>query len=403
MSEPLKWLLRIAISVFLLAYVGIQAYRVFYHSVRSQHVTLTTVSDSVTVNSIALQENKLITKSDSGVVDYLRTNGEHVSQDGTVANVYATAQDAQNAETVQALQTKVSNLQNIGSSNTAGATDISVLNTALQESYLKLAQTTDSSDLEGLTDARDDLLNYMNHKQLATGSVTDFNSQITTLQNKVSTLQSQIKSSAKAITAPATGTFVSSVDGYENAYDISKIQSIQPTDVEKLLKENPTPEKDAIGKIVPSFQWYVVALVNANQAQKLSVHSQVDLRFLLSSEDAVPATVLSVNAAKGKYAAVFTCSNMTKNLATIRKQNVQIQLAQYTGLQIANQYIHVVNGKKGVYILDGNAARFRTISPSYSGNGYTISAVDTTDTKRLQVDDSIIVNRDDLHDGQLLQ
>lgn len=94
---------------------------------------------------------------------------------------------------------------------------------------------------------------------------------------------------------------------------------------------------------------------------------------------------------------------MTQGLATVRKQQVQVIVASYSGIQVDNRFISVVGGKQGVFVRDGNTARFRTITPVYSGNGYTVSEVDTSDLNRLQVYDAVITNRDDLHDGELLE
>lgn len=402
-NARLKWLLRAAVSLFLLAYVGVQAYHALYHPVQTQRVTLSTVQDTITTDAIALHTSTVLKSGTSGVIDYTRENGERVSKGGTVAEIYPTEQDAQNEEALQALQAKISQLQTLDSTGSAGVTDVSVLDAALRESILKLADATSGSNLDGLSDAEENVVNYLNRKQLATGAVTDFNSAIATLQSQASALQAKIGSSGQPLTSPVAGYFVNTVDGFENAYDMSKIASIQPTDVQKLLSEKASPETGAAGKVISEFEWDVVTLLTPDQAHRLKESGQVDLRFVLSSEDAVPATVLALNAAGGKYAAVFQCSDMTQKLAVVRRQNVRVIAGSYTGLQVDNRYIYVVNGQKGVYIEDGNTARFRTIDPIYSGNGYTVSAVDTSNAKQLQDYDAIITNRGDLHDGELLQ
>ncbi|MFT8887551.1 MAG: HlyD family efflux transporter periplasmic adaptor subunit [Ethanoligenens sp.] len=403
MNKSLKWLLRVGLSLFLLAYVGFQAYRMLYHPIRTQRVTLATVQDTVTADAIALHDETVLKGGTSGVIDYTRTDGERVSKGGTVANIYPTEQDAQNQQALQKLQDKITQLQNLGDSGSASVTDVSVLDAALREDFLKLADATSGSNLDGLSDAGANLLDYLNRKQLATGAVSDFNGTIAVLQKQADALKAKIGAVGQPLTSPLAGYFVKTADGYEGAYDVSNIASIKPADVQKLLTEKVTPPTDAAGKIVSEFEWYVVALLSPDEAHRLSESAQVNLRFVLSSEDAIPATVLALNPSGNQYAAVFQCSSMTEKLAAVRCQSVRVIIGSYTGLRVDNQYISVVKGKKGVFVQDGNTARFRTIVPVYSGNGYTVSSVDSTDAGRLQVYDAMITNRDDLHDGELLQ
>lgn len=403
MSGQVKWLLRVGISLFLLAYVGFQAYHALYHPIRTQQVTLSTVQDSITVDSLALHDETLLRNSASGVIDYTRDDGERVSKGGAVATVYPTEQAAQNEQALQALQAKITALQQLGSSGEADVTDVSVLDAALREDLLKLADVSSDSNLDGLSEAGTNLLGYLNRKQLATGTVTDFNAEIAALQKQAAALQASVGSGSQSITSPVAGYFVETVDGYEGAYDVSKISGIQPADVQKLLAEKTTPATGTVGKIISGYEWYVVALLSSDEAHRLTENGQVNLRFTLSGEDAVPATVLALNTTDGHCAVVLSVDSMTEKLAAVRRQSVQIILGNYTGIRVDNRYINVVKGKKGVFIRDGNIARFRTISPVYSGNGYTVSAVDSSDQNRLQVYDAMIVNRDDLYDGELLQ
>lgn len=394
--------MRVALSLLLLTYVGVQAYRALYHPIRTQQVTLSTVQDTISADSIALHTETILTNNASGVIDYTRTNGERVSKGGVVANIYPTEQDAQNEQALQELQAKITQLQNLGATGSAGVTDVNVLDAALRENLLKLSDLTAGSDLDGLADARENLLNYLNRKQLATGVVSDFNGAVAALQKQADTLKAKVGNTGQALTAPLAGYFVEPADGYETAYDVSKITSITPADVQKLLTEKVSSPAGAAGKIVSEFEWYVVALITPDEAHRLSANQQVSLQFALSSEDAVPATIVALNPSGKQYAVVLQCSDMTEKLAVVRRQTARIIVGDYTGLRVDNRYINVIHGKKGVFVQNGNTAKFRTIVPVYSGNGYTISAVDSTDAGRLQTYDAIITNRDDLHDGELL-
>lgn len=403
MSEKSRRVFFVLLALAFLGYVGVQAYHVLYRPVQVTRATLAMVEDSVTVSAIALRDETLIQKTADGVVDYTAEDGEHVSANGVVAEIYPTAQDAQNAGTLSAVQAQITSLQNIGTAATVGASDVGVLDEALGESFLHLAGAVGGSDLSGLADAQTDVLGYLNRKQLATGAVTDFSAEIAALQAKVNTLAAAVKGKGTALTAPAAGDFSSQVDGFEGAYNLDNISSVSTSDIKKLLSETPTPAANAAGKLISGYRWYVTAVVSADDAHRMKAGGAVSLRFTQTDADDVSATVLALNEGDGGYAAAFSVEDMSGSLATVRKQEVQVILGSYTGIRVDNRYISVVGGKQGVFVRDGNTARFRTILPTFSGNGYTVSAVDTSDSARLQVYDAIITNRDDLKDGQILE
>ena len=111
----------------------------------------------------------------------------------------------------------------------------------------------------------------------------------------------------------------------------------------------------------------------------------------------------AINRCSDGYAVALECGTMTDKLSVIRKQNIQIIASEITGVKVPNSMIHVVNNTPGVYVLEGNTIVFRKIQPQYTGNGYTVSAVDPSDDSLLQVYDEAVVNGDNLYDGKVVK
>jgi hypothetical protein len=403
MNNVIKRLITIFISLFLLAYVGYQAYLGFYHPIRTVKAQSSTATDSIPANAFVVHNETLISADvGTGVIDYTRANGERVPLGGAVANVYASAQDAENQSSLQEIKNKIAQLQDSGTYEESTAADLNVLSGDIDDKILSLAQAASASDINSLDDTSNALLAMLNKKQLATGTVRDFSAQIAALQKQETALAAKTTGSVKAVTSPISGCFVSNVDGYEGMVDISKILDISASDIVKLESAKPAVKSGAVGKIVSEYEWYITCVISNDNALKLKVGNQISAQFLLSSESAVPVNVAAINKSADGCAVVLECDYMTSRLAVMRNQSINIITRQVTGIKLSNDVIHIVNGQKGVYVLEGNTVNFKNIEPAYTGNGYTMSEIDSTDSKRLQVYDSVIEDGDDLYDGKIV-
>ena len=403
MNGIVKGILTALLSLCLIGYVGYQAYHALYRPVTTERVYSGTVRDTITAESFVLHNEQIVTaNTGSGVVDYTREDGERVSVGGTVARVYSNAQDAANARLAAQLDSEIAALSASGDGANATSADVTTLNTQINDSLRELADQVDSSQLDSLTDMRGQLLRMLNQKQLATGEAQNFSSRIAQLQQQKNAL-GKAAGHVQSIAAPVSGYFVSSTDGYEGMYDTDKIQTVTTADIQKLESAKPQPQSGAIGKVVSDFQWYIVCKVGETDARKLKVGQSVHAQFLLSSAGEVPVTVEAINRCSDGYAVALECGTMTDKLSVIRKQNIQIIASEITGVKVPNSMIHVVNNTPGVYVLEGNTIVFRKIQPQYTGNGYTVSAVDPSDDSLLQVYDEAVVNGDNLYDGKVVK
>lgn len=397
MSVILKRLLTIAASVLLLAYVVYQGYLTFYHPMRTQKAQSSTVRDSVTVQLLMLHSDTVITGSaGAGVIDYTRGNGERVPKGGVIANVYASAQDAQKAAKLAAINAKIAKLRQYG--GTASG-DVAALDSDIGSQMLSLADASSASGLESIEAAGDKLLDLLNRKQVETGTVKDFTAVTAALTKQAADLGTV--NPTGTISSPVAGCFVSTTDGYENV-DVSSITSLSTSALQKLLSRKTSAQAGAVGKVISGGEWYMAAKISKDDAVRIPKGASMTVRFPSSSQDDVPVTVRAVNKSSDGCALVLGCGSMTDKLAVMRRETAELVIDNVTGIKIDNDNIHIVGSDKGVYILRGNTVQFKKIVPVYSGNGFTVSGIDSADSSRLQVYDSVIIGGDDLYDGKIV-
>lgn len=403
MNTVVKRILTVLVSLILLFYVGYQAYAVLYNPIRTMRVYSGTYEDLICTNAFVIHDEQVINKKADGVIDYVKEDGESVAKGGEVAAVYRTAEDAATQRKIQQLNGQIQQYKQMGSSAEAESIDIDAMSLEIQKSFLQLSKDADNSDIDNIRNDSSSFLSVLDKKQLATGEIKDFNSQINKLQKQVAALTNKAGAQTGTINAPEAGYFVSQTDGLENAFETKNVLSITAKQVGNLLSEKSTRSADAVGKVITGFASYIVCKVDENDIYKLHVGNTVSLRFLLSSEGEVPVTVVAISKDSSGCAVVLKCDYMTGALAVIRRQTVEIVADSYTGIKIPDSLIHIVNGEKGVFVRNGNLALFRKISEIYSAQGYVVSSVDTAKQDYVQVYDEIIENGDDLYDGKIIK
>lgn len=404
MNNVLKRLSTVLISLFLLAYVAFQAYLSIYHPVKTMRVNSQTVDDSIRTDAFMLHNEILIKQAASaGVIDYTRQDGECVSSGGVVAQIYKSAQDAEDQREIQVLNSQISQYQQIGNAADASSIDITALGNETEKQFQKLSADASGGNVEGLGDDENSLLALLNEKQMATGEVKNLDAKVSQLTSQKAKLTASAGAALGQIASPAAGYFVSGSDGYENLFDTNKISSITPDTISALLTTDRTPQAGVAGRIISDSNWYIVCNLPANSAHKLHLGDSVNIDFLLSSSGSIPVTVAQINSSAKGYAVVFQCSYMTSGLAAMRRQTIDIVTNTYTGIKIPNQYIHIQGGKQGVFVSIGNSVKFKKIVPLFNGNGFVVSDPANSDPNVLQVYDEVIENGDDLYDGEIIK
>jgi hypothetical protein len=403
MNIIIKRLLTASVSILLIGYVGFQAYCAFYNPIKTIRASSGTFEDIIKTDGFVLHAETVIESDQSGVIDYTRNDGENVAKGGEVASVYNSEKDAANERRIKALTQQIEQYEETGNSKAVDVIDINVLSSEIEKSFLSLSAAADSADIENINSIKSDMLSYLNKKQLATGEVSDFSKQTAALKKERDELSRKSAKKVGTIYAPEAGYFVSSTDGLENAYDFSKALTISAKDVKNLLEAKTSEPKNTVGKIISGYESYIVCNFNDNDVYKIHVGDTVKMRFLLSSQPEVDVTVAAINKSADGTAVVFKCTVMTSAIASIRRQTVEIVAGTYTGIQVPDNIIHIINGTKGVFVRSGDIARFKKIEPVYSAAGYTVSALNYTDSDYLQVYDEVIENGDDLYDGKIIK
>ena len=207
------------------------------------------------------------------------------------------------------------------------------------------------------------------------------------------------------------GYYIAHVDGYETAFSYDKALEATGEEIEALLQSTPVPAEslqNCMGKLVDSFNWYILCVIDAQSAGGLSSGRYITVDFPLTSAASIAAEVVSVqNAGTDKAAVVLRSNLMNAQYAALRKEQVRLVLQNFTGFQVNNKAIREVDGVKGVYTVSGNIIKFKKVELAYSNSEYSVSVTPKDENGNpksgyVSLYDEIIVEGTDLYDGKIL-
>ena len=177
-----------------------------------------------------------------------------------------------------------------------------------------------------------------------------------------------------------------------------------------------------VGKLILGKEWFFVAAVPAETAQRLEKLEQrgedLTLRFAKGVERDLNVAIDSVSEEQnGRCVVVFRGDTYLPQLTLLRQQSAQIIYDAVEGIRVPKEALRVMtrtaeqedgtvveSAATGVYAIMGLEARFKPVEVLYTGgDGYTlVRGLSDTERARLRPGDSVIVTAYGLYDGKVI-
>lgn len=406
MKRFLKSVGTFLVSVILLAYVLLQIYPLVYSPITSETVYTYSAYETLNVDCIAVRNETPVPLNTSNYVFYTVQNGTRVANGGTIAELYASKDNALTKQRLEEIDAEIADLKEIQSLGASGVASLAILDTQIDRAMAELVSAGSAASVTELHDLRQRLLGFFNKKQTVTGKNIDFSARIQTLEQQRATLAAGYKDSLSTVEAPVAGYFVDHVDGLEGVLTVDAVAQMTTDNVRTALSgEISAGNATYAGKIVGDYSWYIACVVPGSYATTLAVDKELHVRLPLVTDEEIPVKVVGCNRDEaGDLAVIFECVNMSESLSAIRKESLEILLVEHTGLRVPKRAITTNAAQEvGVYIRSGDIVRFRKIEQKYSeAADYVICEVRDEDGY-LRLYDDIITEGSNLYDGKLIR
>ncbi len=394
--------LKAFLCIIAVVFVVHQIYSSVYKPITTVSAEFSTATEGFDITGIIIREEKVITSNTQGAMHFVLADGERVSKNGVVANIYSNADASVTVNRIEQLKSRIADIEEIQGYNDVEAADISLLNSKVNNSLDSFIRGCATDNFSTAEENANELLTNISRRQMITGEQTDFSARLDSLKAELETLNASLPDTVGSIKTDVSGYFVSGVDGYEDVLLCSDIENITPEFLEN-LKPNATPQ-NVVGKIVSGYTWYIVSTVSINDSLQYKVGDKLTIKTAIKSSPALDVKVERINTSLNSENAVviFSCQKMNSELAAMRKGAMTVIKKTYSGLKIPTKALRVQDGKTGVFVRSGQAVKFVTVNVVYRTNEYIICEQQTSNESVLRLYDEVIVKGKRLYDGKII-
>ncbi len=361
-----------ALAIFMVAYLVYNAIDANYSPVKTEIATMKTVEESISSKVFIIRDETYISGKATGTVVPLVEEGQRVAEGQDIAAVFANDSDAEKYIELQKINEELVRFENIAAADKLNIRDMSSYDDTTNEKFLTLVESLSEGDYSSVSELAYSVRDRETSRQVSLGYDVDTSAVLAELRAESSSLSSVMPD---YLAADNTGYYISNSDGYERTLSYDDVTKLTTSDIDKAIESKPDDSKiSGAGKLINNFNWYVVATVERNDIDELTVGKTVKVRFVDSSAEDVKMTVAAINSdSKGKAALILKCNTITPGTGDLRIENAEIILETISGYKIPKEAVRTLDGVNGVYIKRGNLVNFRRITVLYTGDDYVIS------------------------------
>ena len=397
------------VTLGVLAYFVIQAVRYFGDPLTTTMAYQYEAELSTALSGYVVRDELVLPDDTNGLLQQQRSEGERVSDGGTVALVYADQASLDRQQQIQALQTQIEQLQ-YAEEAALGAEVTLRLDAQILQNIQDYRKALAADRLDTAEDVGAELRNLVMKRDYTYADTADLSAQLEELQSQLNSLRAQAGSSVRRITAPQAGLYSAVVDGYEAVLTPESLKELTPSRL-AALKPDESGLPNHVGKLVLGDTWYYAATVTESEAQTLAESRNLKLRFAKGVSRDLDVDLTYISAAEnGRVAVVFRGDTYLSDLTLLRQQSAEVIRQTITGIRVPIEAVRVrertvtdedgvesVVSETGVYCVVGMEARFKPVNVLYSGDDFALvrSTLDAAG-------DEVIITAYDLYDGKVI-
>ncbi len=413
LKSVLKYIASAVLCLILIAYIIYHLTGELRTDIRTTPATLTTFESTFTSKVTILRNETLVYSPIEGDISYLYNDGDKVANGALLAEIYPSGADHEISKRIVELDRAIRLLESSNMSDAEKRTDTESTDILIRNHLYDLLDAADSSDISKADNISDELLIQLNKRRIITKFIPNFNKQIELLKAERDALSASLPTSESSVSSETSGYFYSSVDGYETILSSANISRMTYNDYLNLASQSPkeftnTENGHPIGKLVTDYLWYIACEIDISELHNYETGSSYNIKFPYNNDTTLTTDLYRILSVAGSKTAVliFRTGILPEDFSYLRHQTVQIVKESYTGYRVPISAVRVVNGKAGVYILQGSKVLFKRIDPLYEQDGYLIVA-ERDESKENYTDwlaknDFIIMKGTALYDGKIV-
>lgn len=379
-------------------YIVLQLYAILGRTYQTETAISASMEDTVPLSGIAMFDS--VPVSGGGSLGYLVEDGERVTEDTVLAEIYTDPAQSTQREELDRLDRIIDLLTK--SENSVGS-DLALLTAQTRTALFNLLDQLDTASYTGMSDAIDEFLLAQNRLQISTGQSSGFAATLADLQTQRDAAAAALEG-LQTITADRNGYFISTAAALPLDLSEDTLKSDTAAALsERLQQEIPTTGSDLAGRIVTGFSWRFYGVCDLDTATRFDGVTSVKIRVPGKQDEALDANVTEVAADETAGLAKITleCRTINADVLRLGREDAEIVLNTYEGIRVSKRAMHIVDGERGVYVKYGSLQRFRRIVVLFEDENYLLLDPEAEDNE-VRLYDEIIVEGPNLQDGGLV-
>lgn len=364
--------------------------------------------EKLDLKAFIVRDEEYIDQKTTGTVVPLIKDGMRVASGDAVARVCGTTEDAANMSALLDAKESLARYQELSEQTELNALDMEKLNKDIDSSFTELIEASGKGDFSNVSQNIEELENKLASKQILKDGTIDLTAKFNELGAKIKSLESK-KISSSDVLAPLSGYYISNLDGYENAIDYDKIDDLTVGEAEKLFDKKPDDVTGRMGKIVGSYKWYLVTVMDSKYSLLMAEGDTMKINMPYYGFKDVEVRVEKISTTQNnKVAVAFSCNRMNETYANMRAEDIELVFKEYKGYKVNSSSIRREKDEKGneidiVYILRGDIMNARKIEIIYDAGDYVLVSEETEASngyRPIKRYDEVIVKGRNLSDGK---
>ncbi len=405
MGKQYSWqrIVAVILSVIVILYMSYNAFAYTYSPVTTDRLTEEAqLKQTFEFTGFVVRDEKAVSAASGGTVISLANDGKRVAKGDCIAISCADDGDAAVYTRLEAAKAEFARLSVLNNPNGVNALNSEKLNEEIRSAYGSIMDNILSGNYTSLPENIEIFNDKSATKQILSQGSIDLSEKLISLEEEIKNLESEnIKYTQ--IQAPGSGYYINNLDGYETTVNYDEVSALTNEQISAAIQAKPQKISSNLGKLVNSYKWYIVGLVETDHSKDFPAGKNITVNFPENGLEDIKMKVESAESVNGKLKVTLSSTLMNETLANMRIETVQVVEKSYTGYKIPVKAIRFdKENNSGVYVLRGKIITFINVEIIHSQEEYVIVSSSKSSGSGLSLYDDVIIKGRDLYDGKVI-
>lgn len=343
---------------------------------------------------IIIRSEQKIDTNLSGTISAKVADGTLVPAGKLIASVVNENADSEVQANLAKINKRIEELESAKKVSDNFTDDVYKLDSKISEKVASLVYYTNIGDNKKITETKAEISALYDKKNKVDSSGAATKTDLENLTAQKNELEAQLAEFEQNVYAPSPGVFVSHTDGYEDVLSVDNAKDLKYSDfkniADKLRKneEKGGEEKNEI-KLIDNYMWCVALAADKDRCADFEVGEEVFIRINDDSKN-IKGNIMSISDDKGSNH-VIVVSTTAYDANSYMQRSVDVELIKniYSGLKVPVSALTKKDGVDGVYVVNDNTEKFKTVEIIYKDEKYAIVKENNADANALLLYDEV--------------